>query len=204
MTAKHNIIEKLYLSSGFNDCLSKMEPDYWREDLKAEVLIILLTKIDDDTIIKADREGQMNLLAARVIVNQIQSNTSPFAKLYRRKMVPFIETHKMDLVEHLTGDPEYLIKTPIDFIHARQPVEDFCNETLAERKQREELEDELSRLTNEEIDKLYWYDKEMILAYKKYGSYRKIEQATMIPYTSCYCTIKKAMNTIKRNIKLCQ
>jgi hypothetical protein len=61
-----------------------------------------------------------------------------------------------------------------------------------------------------ELDKLYWYDKEMVKLYIECGSYRAIQERIAsrtkdgkgIPYTTCYKTIKKAINQIKQSIYL--
>jgi hypothetical protein len=38
---KEQIIEQLYLSKNFNDCISKMQPIELQDDLKAEVILVV-------------------------------------------------------------------------------------------------------------------------------------------------------------------
>ncbi len=63
-----------------------------------------------------------------------------------------------------------------------------------ERLLREQIED----VTLEEINKLYWYDKELIMLYLKHKNFRSIQAETNIPLTSIYQNIKKSMATLKR------
>lgn len=79
---RSQIIEQLFLSKNFNDCINKMDPDYLREDLKQEIILIVC-EWDDDKIINLHNRGELEFFVVRVIINQIKSNTSPFAKKYR-------------------------------------------------------------------------------------------------------------------------
>lgn len=64
----------------------------------------------------------------------------------------------------------------------------------SERVINEALED----YTMEQIDRLYWYDKEMVKLYLKLGSFRAIEKDTGIPFISCYKNIKKSLAVLKK------
>lgn len=160
-----------------------MEPDYLREDLKAEVILILL-ETSDEKIQNLNANGQLAYYAVRIIINQIQSNTSPFAKIYRQMIA------SIDNEVFADQKTEYIKNNPIN----------EAGETLMDRESRENMEDRINELAIDEINKLYWYDRDMVLAYKKHGSFREIEKHTGIPFSSCYHTIKKAMNTIKKNV----
>jgi hypothetical protein len=67
------------------------------------------------------------------------------------------------------------------------------NENTEERQLKEALED----FALEEIDKLYWYDAEMVRLYLKHGNFRAIEKETGIPFISCYKNIKKSLALLK-------
>lgn len=182
---KNQIIKQLYESVNFNSCINKMEPGHLRADLKAEVVLILL-ETPAEKIIQMNSTGQLPYYAVRIIINQIQSNSSPFAKMYRKTVTSYVS----DIDEHADLKLEYIKQNPV--------TED--QETLQERETREQWEDRIKDLTFSEINKLYWYDRDMILLYQKLGSFREIERRTRIPSTSCYDTIKKAMNIIKSNV----
>lgn len=160
---RNQIVEQLFVGKNFNDCLRKMEPEHLQEDLKMEVISIVC-EWPDEKVIKLYEEKSLEFYVVRVILNQVKSKTSPFAKLYRTPIVPI--TKEVLNVE----------------------------EDLEARAIKEMVED----LTIEEINRLYWYDAEMIRLYLKLGSFRAIEEDTGIPFISCYKNIKKSLNTLKR------
>ena len=79
---KNQIIEKLFTGKNFRDCINKMEPDHLREDLKQEVILIIC-ELPDDKVLQLHRDKALEFFTVRVILNQIKSKTSPFAKTYR-------------------------------------------------------------------------------------------------------------------------
>lgn len=85
MRTRNQIIEELYNSREFNDCIAKMEPEHLRDDLKAEVILILL-EIDESKLIEIYSKRALNFFTARIIMNQFFSTTSPFYKKYRQEM----------------------------------------------------------------------------------------------------------------------
>lgn len=95
MATKNEIVGELFTSKEFNDCIAKMEPDHLRDDLKAEVALILL-ETPDDKIVAIYSSGPMALkyYTVRIILNLIQSKRSAFYKKYRQ---PFVE---LDLNVH--------------------------------------------------------------------------------------------------------
>lgn len=52
-----------------------------------------------------------------------------------------------------------------------------------------------------EIDKLYWYDKEILQMYIELGSVRKVSAHTGIPHTSIFITIKNIRKCIKKSLR---
>lgn len=51
------------------------------------------------------------------------------------------------------------------------------------------------------IDKLYWYDKEILKLYIELGSVRKVSVQTGIPHTSIFITIKNVQRCIKQSLE---
>lgn len=68
------------------------------------------------------------------------------------------------------------------------------NEDIRNRQ----IKEELQRIAIEEIDRLYWYDAEMIRLYLKLGNFRAIEEHTGIPFISCYKNIQKSLTILKK------
>lgn len=85
MATKNQIIEELYRSKEFNDCIGKMEPEHLRDDLRAEVTLILL-ETDERKLMEMHDKKVLNFFTARIIINQVFSKTSPFYKRYRQQL----------------------------------------------------------------------------------------------------------------------
>jgi hypothetical protein len=170
---KNEVIEKLYLSKEFNDCINKMQPEYLREDLKSEVILILLNTPDEkfNTII------DIRFYAVKIIIRLIQSSTSPFFKMYRRQYYPLDSQGNKE--DKGAKAPPVVFGVDID-----------------ERLQRELQEERVKAY----IKTIYWYDQEIINLYMKLGNYRAIEKETGIPWESCYSTVRKVIKKIRENV----
>ena len=96
MATKNQIIEELYRSKEFNDCIGKMEPEHLRDDLKAEVALILL-ETPDTKIAGLSEQGNLKFYAVRIILNLIQSKTSTFFKKYRSYFVEIDPNYNYDV-----------------------------------------------------------------------------------------------------------
>lgn len=179
MSDKHRAIEQLYNSKEFNDCINKMEPDHLRDDLRAEVTLVLL-EIPDE---KFATIRNLKYYTARTIVQLIQSNTSPFYKKYRQPIANIYES--MSPFEE--GGPT--MRPPFDPFSI--PVKELNGRVF-----REMQEDKVK----EYIKGLYWYDQGIINLYLKLGNYRAIEKETGIPWESCYCTVRKVIKKIRRDV----
>lgn len=87
MATKNEIITAMYNSKEFNDCINKMEPDHLRDDLRAEVILILLETADDKIMKLHEQKDGLKFYTVRIILNLIQSKTSSFYKKYRQSPV---------------------------------------------------------------------------------------------------------------------
>jgi hypothetical protein len=86
---KNEIVAELFNSREFNDCINKMDPEHLRDDLRSEVALILL-ETEDQKIMAIDQKGELRFYTVRIILNLIQSKTSPFYKKYRMISSSFI------------------------------------------------------------------------------------------------------------------
>ena len=66
------------------------------------------------------------------------------------------------------------------------------NEHLAEQA----LIDKILKL----VDKLYWYDKDLLMLYLEEGSFRKLTELTGIPHQSIWNTVKATLKKLKTEI----
>lgn len=172
---RNQIINQLFLGKNFNDCIGKMQPEQLREDLRQEVILIVC-EMPEEKIISLHQRKELEFFTVRIILNQIRSKTSPFAKKYR------------GVVGECRSDPDNDIK--LYKYPQHDPIE------IEERQLREMIED----MAIEEIDKLYWYNKGLVELYVKHGNFRAIEKETGIPFGSCYKTIKKSFEQIKQKV----
>gem|GEM_PF-849360 len=192
---RNQIIEKLYTGKNFNDCIGKMEPDHLREDLKMEVIAIVC-EIPEEKIIGLAERKELDFFVVKIILNQIKSNSSPFAKKYRQHLVEYNGLHVNGEWENSKQGREFT-KDEITFFTKRsQAIEADFNIDIEERELRELVED----MALEEIDREYWYNKGLIHLYLKHGNYRAIQAETGIPYISAYKTIQKSFKNIKQKV----
>jgi hypothetical protein len=107
VATKNQIIEELYRSKDFNDCIGKMEPEHLRDDLRAEVTLILL-ETDNNKLLAIHNAGALKYYTVRIIMNLIQSKTSLFYKRYRQQLVEltdrFMAEEEPDFEERLTRE----------------------------------------------------------------------------------------------------
>lgn len=93
--SKNEIIEQLFKSKEFNDCIAKMEPDHLRDDLKAEVILILLEKEERD-LVAIHAKGELKFYTVRIIINLIRSKTSLFYRRYRQPLAELTDRFLSD------------------------------------------------------------------------------------------------------------
>jgi hypothetical protein len=155
-----------------------MEPAHLRDDLKMEVIAIVL-EWPDQKVIQLHEQGGLEFYVARVIINQIQSNTSPFFKKFR--------------------DTNKVLELGVEGRGREKPAEDaeLLVEDLEQRIEREDLQD----LAMQFIDRLYWYDAEMVRLYLSEGSFGKMSIKTNIPKDSCYWTVRNAFRKLKKMVE---
>lgn len=187
MPTKNQIIEELYQSKEFNECIGKMQPQHLRDDLRSEVMLVLLET--DETKLRGMYErGELRFYTVRVILNLSNSKTSTFFKKYKQFS---------DLI--FPGE----ISWDRVVSEAKNPDEE--NEAINNREIRELKEQRAEAV----IETLPWYDREIINLYRQLGSYRKIEEVTYIeamgkgiPWQSCYSTVKKAIKKIRNELSI--
>ena len=179
---KSKIIEELYLSKNFNDCINKMQPEELRDDLKAEVILVVC-EIDEKRLQQMQETGQLVFFVVRIILNMVKSTTSRFYKKFRITNDELKESYTfVDIRDEEATEQEHIY----DLTENEQ------------RKQREELED----LAIEKINTLDWYESELLKLYVKHGNYRAIETVTQIPFSSVYKTIQGSIKKIRYQLSL--
>lgn len=182
---KPQIIERLYKSKNFTDCIGKMEPVQLQDDLRQEVALIVC-EMPEEKIIGLFHEGKLEFYVVRIILNLVNNNQNKFYKTFRERNYQYWDDVPQG-EEDREGWIPGLIKFDTEPEHEKK-------ERLEERAIREQMED----ITLEEIDRLYWYDAEMIRLYLKLGTFRAMQKQTGIPHISCFKNIKKSLITLKK------
>ncbi|MFT3679446.1 MAG: hypothetical protein QM791_04185 [Ferruginibacter sp.] len=171
-----------------------MEPDHLREDLRQEVILVIC-ELPEEKLLQLHADKVLEFFTVRIILNQVKSNTSPFTKKYRKMNAGYVENFMdRDKLEELANGELAIIEA----MGIRNQVKAVVSTHLDHfrRMEQEEMEDRAIA----EISNLYWYNKELITLYAKHLNYRAIEQETGIPWQSCYKTIKKSFEEIKKKI----
>jgi hypothetical protein len=192
MTRDH-IIQELFTGKNFNDCIGKMEPVDLREDLKMEVIAVIC-EWSEEKVKGLYLEGKLEFYVVRVIINMLTNKYSPFYKKFRTLTSPL---SNREFVQEY-GDDErhkWQERRPAALAMTNMEIaEMYANEN---RSEREEREDKVIR----EIDSLHWYSATMLKLYMEKGNYRALEEATGIPFISCYKTVQKAFKELKSKVQ---
>lgn len=170
---KNEVIEKLFISKNFNDCINKMEPDHLRDDLRSEVMLIMC-ECDESKILYLHEKNELQFFVVRVILNLARSSSSPFAKKFRQQTIEF------DMQDHPVHDSNEIVNR-----FEKETKEEVLINYLIELREGKEAG-------------LYWYNAGLLKLYLEHGSYRAIEKETGIPYISCYKNIQQSCAELKK------
>lgn len=199
---RDQIIHNLFTGTNFSSCISKMEPDHLREDLKQEVILVVC-EMPHEKVIGLYERKELDFYVARIILNHVKSNTSPFYKKYRRAFYEYFGDIRKD------QEAGFQTKQGVDLTKAGEKaalkhlVVDFTpeEESSRAREDREMLEDEaMAEIAAMKDHKEHWYAYELIQLYIKHNNFRAIEKETRIPFISCYKTIKKTILEIRAKV----
>lgn len=117
--SKNAIIEKLFTGKNFRDCISKMEPDHLRDDLKQDI-ILKICELPDEKVMGLYSRGELEFYTTRVIINETRNKYNGFFKRYMVTHVPITE-------QHLESKGE---DDGMDDRETREVLEDFAIEQI--------------------------------------------------------------------------
>lgn len=188
---RDKILTDLFKSKEFNDCISKMKPEHLQDDLKGEVMLILC-EMEEGKLMDLHYKGVLRFYTVRTILNLIQSTTSPFYKKFRLKSYDLGILRDQTTYEVASEEINNMELTK----YATRFSYDSIAEDLDEEKERQLKE----CLALDEIDNLFWYDRDITKLYLKLGTYRKVEEETGIPFESIYKTVQKVCKELKKKV----
>lgn len=102
---RNSIIQECYTSQWLNEAIGKMEPEDLRDDLKQEVIMVLL-EMPEEKLFDLHENGFLKFFAVRTMLNMIKSDRSGFFKMFRN----FVELSNKEVAEQ-----EYIEKVDICF-----------------------------------------------------------------------------------------
>ena len=172
-----------------------MEPVHLQDDLKGEVALVVC-EWPEEKVLTLHQAGRLEFYVVRVILNMLTNKYSPFYKKFRNINVLYTERiSNINGVATYEGD-----EARFDFSDLNKKLDNIVREQgqdlvdFTERERKETTEDWVLK----EIDRLYWYDAELLRIYLRVGNFRAMEAETGIPYTSCYNNVKKSMAILKQ------
>lgn len=198
--SRDKILSDLFTSKDFTSCISKMNPANLQDELKAEVALILC-EMEDEKLIGMANRNELKFYTVRIILNLIQSSTSPFYKKFRSGFTVMndMATINQDIFSVIGNDLDILESwdgngdNNVQYKKAKYLKNEFI-------KMNDDSYDIRKDLAIAEIDNLYWYDREILKLYIQYGTYRKIEEITGIPFESIYKTTQNACKLIRDKV----
>jgi hypothetical protein len=182
---KNEIISNLYKSKLFQDCINRIEPHYLREDLKSEVIVILLEK-SNEQIIDLYASEKLQCYAKNIAYNLLKfKKGNGFHKQYR--------TITTDVI------PEQ-IYPELNGRVVKEIIEEPIYATLLNVKSLSGSN--TFTWIHELCDTLTPYQQNILSLYMKFESFRVIERETGIPWESVYKTFNKAIAAIRKKNKI--
>lgn len=168
---RNEIINRLYIDKRFSTAAKKITigTDFY-DDLKSEVILVLLEKTDENLLIELDKKQQLIFYSVRIMLNMFRSKTSGFRKKYEHNGIISDKEYKLDI------DVNEFFKT--DEIEFKEKID----------------------AVNNKLSKLHWYDSRVFLEYIEAGSYRKLEAKTGIPMKSLQLTCLKVKQILKNDL----
>lgn len=149
---------------------------YYGEELYQELFIILCEQ-PEEKIIQMHCEGWIDHFIIRVLNNSFNSTTSPFYHKVKKGV-----QNKIDHIDEENG---------ID--HMEELIDKHSSEVSAQ------YEAEVA-LVSEEIEKLYWYDRDIVKLWLKLGTVTAVSKQTGIGTFPLRQTMKSSKEELKKAI----
>ena len=157
-----------------------------RDDLRQDVILALLETPDE----QFEQIRNVEHYAVRIILNLIQSSTSPFYNKFRKCHEDYVE----EINFQGEGKGNNTTERHAHNISRQVNSNVIEQEDLEERRMKEELEDHAFR----EIERLPFYYCEIIKLYMKEKTFRAMETRTTIPYSTCFKSVQKGIEMLRR------
>lgn len=180
---RNEIIEQIYNDPRFNECISRMEPEDLRDDLKSEVALILLNH-PERKLKTLHRKGELIYYAIRIVLTTAKGSRSTFNRVYKKRV---------------TSVPYNISDTPIDTDREEAEAKEEPAFDLILRIKDLSYQKNPTYIT-ELFPVINWYSQYMLSLYLRLDNYREMEKETGIPWESIYATVTKAKEQLKKYV----
>lgn len=198
MPTKNELLMKIYDSKEIGEVIGRINPEHLRDDLKQHVFLQLLEK-PDEFIIGLETGGKLKNYIVKMICQMVHFKKDKFyfvqghdSKGNQREI--YVDLQRLQVVTDNVHDNGYFSDPKYFLYH-----ESFDAVNKPEEQAQHRAED----LCNEELEKVYWYNRDLLKLYVELGSYEAVAQEVGIPKKSVFNAVKKAKEQIKSKV-LCQ
>jgi hypothetical protein len=161
-------------------------------DRANEIIVSLLQSDEFNNCMKKVKPNLKDDLAGELALILLETDPERIVKLHDNKQLTFYTVRIILTLAFSKTSPFYkkYRLTHEEFKEVGM-LDDFYS--IVNRKVSEEL-------ALNEIEKLDWYEAEMVKLYLEVGNYRAMENKTNIPHSSCFLTVRKAIEKIKEKV----
>lgn len=177
----HAIVEKVYTSQWFKDVIEKMEPKHLQEDLRQEVIMVLL-ELPGERLIQMDEDGMLKFYTIRTILNMVKSDRSKFFTMFRNFQGLDSNGDLFEFYEN--NENTNLVK---GYLSKDQVAEDYL----------EPVEINLNAIFDNSREQLYEKDMLFHYCYSFDRNALAMSRGTGIPYKTVMRTLINAKNKVK-------
>ena len=175
-----------------------MQPEHLREEIRQE-LFLYLCEMPDDKIIALHLTKSLKFYVTRMVLNMVQSSSSPFFKKYRKTILESIDGATEP--RNSRFDDGSWNRVQFSTVLAAQSAED-----AQQNMDREIQSDALISAVEKVLGNMHWYTRELFQLYVHHGSAGKVIEAMKkdlagryIPRRTILDVVKKAKTEIKNN-----
>lgn len=160
--------------------------------LKNKIITELYNSKDLNDLIKKIKPEQLQDDLKQYAFAALCEKSDEFIiNLYEKKQLRFF------LVRIITNS---VFSNRSGFLKLHKNVKELYTNNFPDYQEAEDDYEELITKTNDAVNKLYWYNNELLIQYSRLGTYRAVAEATDIPIKSIHNSVKKSKAIIKRKV----
>lgn len=194
---RQEIISELYNSRELKEALQKMNPPELREDLRQEMFIVICD-LNSEKLFELHSRNELRYYAVRIMLNLIQSKTSPFYNKFRKHLLVTVDSDINDFTKHssLNNEDQNVIGGNPGLYGVLKKTQGCLMDRNTEDYEVLFVQ-QIARI-NDKLQNLTWYEQKLFNLYiEKDKNASKLAKETGIPIRSIYHTISLIKNKLK-------